>query len=53
MRLRTGIACSTCFTLLSAVLPAAAQSSSVSIGGLIDGGIYRGFDGTEIGRAHV
>ncbi|MGD9757156.1 MULTISPECIES: porin [Comamonas] len=46
MRLRTGIACSTCFTLLSAVLPAAAQSSNVSIGGLIDGGIYRGFDGT-------
>ena len=28
------------------MLPAAAQSSSVSIGGLIDGGIYRGFDGT-------
>ena len=46
MRLRIGIAYSTCFTLLAAALPAAAQSSNVSISGLIDGGIYRGFDGT-------
>ena len=45
MRARTGIACSTCFTLLTAVLPAAAVVN-VSIGGLIGGGIYRGFDGT-------
>ena len=46
MRLRIGIAYSTCFTLLAAALPAAAQTSNVSISGLIDGGIYRGFDGT-------
>ena len=39
MRLRIGIAYSTCFTLLAAALPAAAQTSSVSISGLIDGGI--------------
>lgn len=46
MRLRTGIACSTYFTLLTAAVPALAQSSNVSISGLIDGGIYRSFDGT-------
>jgi len=45
MRWRIGFACSTCFTLLSAAVPAAAQSK-VEIGGLLDGGIYRGFDGT-------
>ena len=41
MRLRLCIACSTTFTLLTAAVPALAQSSNVSISGLIDGGIYR------------
>lgn len=45
-----------CLTAFSSALPAAAQSQ-VSISGLMDGGIYRGFDGTgqagTIQRSHL
>lgn len=46
-----------CLTSLSSALPAAAQQSQVSINGLLDGGLYRGFDGTAqagtIQRSHL
>ena len=46
MRWHTGIAFPIGFSLLSMALPVAAQSQ-VSIGGLIDAGVYRGFDGVN------
>ena len=46
MRWHTGIAFPIGFSLLSMALPVAAQSQ-VSIGGLIDTGVYRGFDGVN------
>ncbi|RGE46303.1 porin [Comamonas testosteroni] len=46
MRWHTGIAFPIGFSLLSMALPAAAQSQ-VSINGLIDAGVYRGFDGVN------
>ena len=46
MRWHTGIAFSIGFSLLSMALPVAAQSQ-VSIGGLVDAGVYRGFDGVN------
>ena len=46
MRWHTGIAFPIGFSLLSMALPVAAQSQ-VSIGGLIDAGVYRSFDGVN------